>query len=636
MPSAGNSNETNERLKKIIAESWERCRAYGIDMDMRAAEKCVSKTQMNLILSENRTFLEKATPIMDNLYNFVKDSGFMVTLSDRSGVLLRVVGDEKILQTAQSIHFDPGYYWSEDTVGTNAISIAMDYRAPVQVFADEHYCKFTQQWTCSAAPVFHKDQIIGVLNMSAHYSNVQGHTLGMAAAAANAIEALLKEADIQTELVLANSLLDLMMQNMDEGIVAIDTNSRIMKLNDKMCAILDVSEKSTRKTALGNLCSVGVIDDLKRMKPSEPMRDTILHLHNGTQKAMMAKCRPIFDDGRSVGFILYFSEMQSVKKLVNTMAGSTAHFVFKDIIGNEERLLGVISIAKRIATSSSTVLITGESGTGKEMFAQAIHNESNRRNGPFIAINCGAIPRDLIESELFGYVEGAFTGAKKHGNPGKFELAEGGTIFLDEIGDMPFDMQVALLRVIERKSVTRIGSNRETPTDVRVIAATNKDLRKAVNEDKFREDLYYRLNVLNITIPPLRERKNDIPLLTEYYIDKYSAQLRKKITGISSEALSVLSQYDWPGNVRELQNTIERAVNISPDPIVCADALGIERTKNIRNQSVSQALISVEEDTIKSVLSETGFNVTKAAEQLGIGKATIYRKMKRFGIHRTK
>jgi transcriptional regulator with PAS, ATPase and Fis domain len=277
------------------------------------------------------------------------------------------------------------------------------------------------------------------------------------------------------------------------------------------------------------------------------------------------------------------------------------------------------------------VLITGESGTGKEVFAQAIHNASNRRGGPFVAINCAAIPRDLLASELFGYDEGAFTGARRGGNIGKFELADGGTLFLDEIGDMPLDMQVVLLRVIEERNLVRIGGKKSIPVNVRIIAATHKDLAHEVANNRFRADLYYRLNVINIQLPPLRDRKGDIPLL----VNKFASLLQWREVRIDSDAQSAIINYSWPGNIRELRNVIESALGQSDDGVISLSAL----PENIRSSTHLNAaaekpaipriipMKKLESDIIRDALDKCNGNVSLAARQLGISRSTVYRKL---------
>jgi len=279
------------------------------------------------------------------------------------------------------------------------------------------------------------------------------------------------------------------------------------------------------------------------------------------------------------------------------------------------------------------VLITGETGTGKEVFAQAIHNHSDRADMPFVAVNCGAIPINLIESELFGYEEGAFTGAKRGGSEGKFQSADGGTIFLDEIGEMPMDMQVRLLRVIEESVVTRVGGIKQIPVDVRIIAATNRELAEAVESGKFRKDLFYRLNVLPIYLIPLRERKGDVKLLLDYYMNKISKKLNKGKIIFDEKEMAKLINYSWPGNIRELQNVVEMVLNTGKLP---GEIFGLQSevqyvAKNAVNEN-GYDLQEVEKGYIIKALNECDYNITRTAKKLGIARNTLYKKIKDYSI----
>jgi len=324
-------------------------------------------------------------------------------------------------------------------------------------------------------------------------------------------------------------------------------------------------------------------------------------------------------------------ELKKSKKFSGKILNGQAIYTFEQVIGKNEKFMKIVAYAKKIADSKSTVLITGESGTGKEVFAQAIHNYSIRNDDPFIAVNCGAIPRTLIESELFGYEDGAFTGAKKGGSVGKFEIAEGGTVFLDEIGEMPIDMQVKLLRVIEAGVITRIGSSIEIPIDVRIIAATNRNLKNEVESGNFRKDLYYRLNVLPIYLPPLREHSEDIPEFINYYMEKISKKLNKQGVNISNEYMKYLIDYDWPGNVRELENVIELMIN-SEEIVIDFDNRMDEAQKIIVNLNTNVSLELMEKQHIIKVLQDVKGNMTLAANILEIGRNTLYRKIEKFGI----
>ena len=353
--------------------------------------------------------------------------------------------------------------------------------------------------------------------------------------------------------------------------------------------------------------------------------------------------------------ILVLRPVTQVRKMVTRMSGNQARFHFKDIVTINDQIRDMILLAKQAASSDCNVLIEGESGTGKELFAQSIHNASLRRNGPFVAVNCGALPRELVASELFGYAEGAFTGAKKGGKPGKFELADGGTIFLDEIGDMPLDQQVALLRVIQERRVTRVGGERDIPVDVRIVCATNRDLRKEAEEHNFREDLYYRLNVVGLKIPPLRERKDDIlPLFCSFW-SKIGGRSEDFLHLLQPEVMDAFLRYDWPGNVRELQNVTDRLIYLAdgkeisarylPRNIVDAlkkktassglsgdesdenETVNLSVVNNIRRDRKNRALSEQRRDLIHALEAENG-NIAAAARRLGISRATFYRKLK--------
>lgn len=319
--------------------------------------------------------------------------------------------------------------------------------------------------------------------------------------------------------------------------------------------------------------------------------------------------------------------------------GNVAVFTFDSLIGNSESFLRAKNIAEKTADSNSSVLVTGESGVGKELFAQAIHNGSSRRNGPFVAVNCGSIPKELLGSELFGYEQGAFTGARKDGQIGKIELAEGGTLFLDEITEMPLDMQSYLLRVIEERKLYRLGGNKPQNVNIRIIAATNRDMLSYVDEGKFRLDLYFRLNVIKISIPPLRERKNDIEELTVYYVNRFSEQFGKPIEGIEAEALLLLKNYNWPGNVRELRNVIEYSVNMMEGRKISSKDLPVELSRGQWAQRrgedypggdtlpLNGDYRAYEKQQIHKMMLQYKGNKSRVAKELGMSRNTLTKRL---------
>ncbi|HWR29516.1 MAG TPA: sigma 54-interacting transcriptional regulator [Negativicutes bacterium] len=359
---------------------------------------------------------------------------------------------------------------------------------------------------------------------------------------------------------------------------------------------------------------------------------------------------PIKEDGKVVGAIVktIFPDQTVGKEIANKIWHSSrmsqcqpqSLCTCQNIIGETEPMLYVKKLARRASRTSSTLLITGESGTGKEVIAQAIHTRSVRRERPFVSVNCAAIPENLLESELFGYVEGAFTGAKRGGKPGKFELADGGTILLDEIGDMPAYMQVKLLRVLQERVVWRVGATAPTPIDVRVMASTNQDLNQLVMQKKFRQDLYYRLNVLQIHMPPLRDRVEDLPMLLQGLILKINQRIGADARGVSPESLAIMQQYNWPGNVRELENLLEQAINWSADPIVDVRAIpnppwqvaSKSHPMSLNVSGLKGTIEEAEKSLIQNALMKASGNKAQAARVLNMQRSVLYKKLERYNL----
>ncbi|HEY9188578.1 MAG TPA: sigma-54 dependent transcriptional regulator [Ignavibacteria bacterium] len=305
---------------------------------------------------------------------------------------------------------------------------------------------------------------------------------------------------------------------------------------------------------------------------------------------------------------------------------------FDEIIGESQNMKNVLNLIETVAKTDTTVLIRGESGTGKELIARAIHSNSSRRYFPFIPVNCGGLPEGILESELFGHERGAFTGAQ-YRRKGKFEMADGGTIFLDEIGNVSMKTQMDLLRVIETKKFTRVGGNEEITSDFRIISATNADLEAAVKEGTFREDLYYRLNVFSIFLPPLRERRSDIPLLAQHFLKKYSISMNKPMEGFTPEAMDILVKYNWPGNIRELENAIERAMVVGTPPYVKPKDLPFQ-IGEIKKTPSAETLAEVEKNHIIYILEKNNWNISRSAEILGIDRVTLYNKIEKYGLRK--
>jgi PAS domain S-box-containing protein len=458
------------------------------------------------------------------------------------------------------------------------------------------------------------------------------------------------------ELVFLNQNLNNILNNLSDRVIVFDKKG-IPEIFNSFAEKTSESSLAEIKGTLRKLMKSTKNTFLQRtFQEKIPFRDEEINLttSQGTCQFLASGTPMLNENGEVEKGLLILRPIKEIHRLINRFGGSQASFQFADIITNDAKTLETIERAKMAAQSASNIMIEGESGTGKELFAQSIHNFSSRNKMPFIAVNCGGIPRELIGSELFGYVEGAFTGAKKGGKPGKFELASGGTLFLDEIADMPFEQQATLLRVLQEKKVGRIGGNQMLPIDVRVICATNKDLKNEMKKGSFRQDLYYRLNVISLRIPPLRERSTDVILLFNHFLKTAARQINKDIKSVAPEILNYLIAYTWPGNVRELQNVVERMLNTAT-----GNYLGIDQLpEEIRNPHASSAVTIKSEQTLRAtgisireyrdqnkqkdavaekdrlieLLKKNNGNIMQTAKDLGLSRPTLYKKMQNYHI----
>lgn len=444
------------------------------------------------------------------------------------------------------------------------------------------------------------------------------------------------------------------LNSVHDGVIAVDNDSIIYRINASAVNKFGITENLFGKP-VHVLFSEKIIERIKSC--SECIDNEVSIRGEQGETNVLLTWKSIESQGKKYGTIFIMKSISDANNIASKIVHESDYKIdFTDIVGESKAIRDVISFSSKIADSDSTVLIRGESGTGKELFARAIHNQSSRRDGPFVAINCGAIPEALMESELFGYEDGAFTGAKKGGKVGKCQLANGGTLFLDEVGDIPIFLQVKFLRMLQERTIERVGGNKSIPIDVRVIAATNRNLETMIENDEFRSDLYYRLNVIPIFIPPLRERSEDILIISEHFMEKYSHLLRKNVSGMTPQAAQILTCYNWPGNIRELENTIECALNVESQEILTSYSIP-ERIKNGGNdmlikvskgpaaeaKEVAAELAEsapvglrrrrkqAEIDEILRALDKYGWDTKgkkNAAASLGIGIATLYRILK--------
>jgi len=503
--------------------------------------------------------------------------------------------------------------------------------------------KGCQEFAQVCCPIEVGDEIVGVIGLIAFNTEMRKAILSNRE---NLLEFLKRMAELiavkvveesqRETLEMQSKELEVLLDSMENAVFSLDSDFTVRHANAKARDLLHL-ESGTKVQHILNFLSETELSQLFNEKQSIQGQ---MQIQNGDKSMrLLYQSQPVICDEQICEVVLTCTNIQTLLHTFHDVVGYGSIIGFSDIIGHNKDFLSTIEFARRAAMSVSTVLIQGESGTGKELFARSMHFESKRSAEPFIAVNCAAIPDNLLESELFGYEEGAFTGALKGGKIGKFEMASKGTIFLDEIGDMPIHLQVKLLRVLQENMVERIGGRAPVPIDVRIVAATNKDLESLVKEGAFREDLFYRLNVIPIRIPPLRERKDDLEFLTEVFIKKSSKMLEKTIVRADKDVMKAFEVYNWPGNVRELQNTVEFAVNMCESGVITCDDLPARfRELDPRNSRYDQKIIPIkdlEKEAIRYALDHFGRDkdgINEVVKSLGLSRATLYRKIKLYEL----
>lgn len=629
-----------------VLKGWKRCEEQKTDLNSGLCFFNISAFDLHTLLEQNRDLIYHFEQVIEGMGGFM-DSFISVMVVNINGYILK---SKKCNRYGENhVNLPVGGRFLEKYNGNTAVSTAINENMAICLTGEEHYCKSYYDYATLGAPIYSKGKLVGILTAIGLKSIVNERLLGMIAASSKAISISL-DAHVDTmELIYKNKCESAIVDTLTDGVLTVDKDGFVTFLNQVGAEILCVDRTNSIGKHISDVVDFKpvVLDVLKTGKGYID-KEFLLTKRTGEKIHFIKTAVPIKDNsGKIVTVVDTFRKIKRVNKLVNDLSGSYANFTFDDIIGSGTKINECILQAKNAAMSMSNVLITGESGTGKELIAQSIHSFSDRKEQPFVSINCGAIPRELLESELFGYEPGSFTGASNKGRMGKFELADGGTIFLDEIGEMPIDMQVKLLRVIQERKLTRIGGNNIFELDVRIIAATNKDLFEQCKKGAFREDLYYRINVLHVMLPPLRERKEDISELIHHFINKLSAKLGKEIIDIYPTAMSKILNYSWPGNVRELENTVERAVNLCNGQIIKEEDIFIENYDKLINLEadntniVQKPIVSdveieplevVEKRAIERALHISEGNITATANLLKVTRNTIYNKMKKYNL----
>lgn len=627
-------------VRESILRSWKRSLALGINPFLREISQVLQGSELDKLLKNNEELIKTSEPFLHTLYSSINGSGFICALCDSRGYILKLIGDKDTLNNVKQGNFVVGALASEDSIGPNGIGTALIQNNQVQVFATEHFCISFHRYTCSGAPIHDKaGNIVGVINMTGPYHEANPHTLGMVVAAAHAIENLLHLKEAFLECQMAENFQKTVISSIPEALIVINNKGLINLINQNAQKMLDLNPAKVLGKAIRDVLGRnGNENFLSKIENNKGMTDEEVRIYNenGSFADYTLSFNPVISPTMQVtGKVIILNEIARAKTMITKMTGAKAKITFSDIIGQNLEFLETIRLARIASKSTSNVLLLGESGTGKDIFAQAIHNNSERKNGPYVVINCAAIPRDLIASELFGYDEGAFTGSRRGGNPGKFEIADGGTIFLDEIGEMPLELQTALLRIIENKEIMRVGGKKVRSVNVRILAATNKNLMEEASKGNFREDLYYRLNVFTIRIPPLRKRKDDIPLLLDRFVRDLSSAINKPVTKVQNDVVTALMEYSWPGNVRQLQNVLERAINIAPGTELTIDLLPEEIMRAPKAVSYIQEdsfdLKDIERKMIENMI-RSHISKSEIAKKMNMSRSTLYRKLAQFGV----
>ncbi len=652
-----NQLHTNPQSRKVLPDilfdSWDKSYSLGID-PKNSVPNILSDEEFHRKKINSKSLFYYANDVLTTNFKRFNTSNFGVAIFDKTACIIKIHGSEEFLKWAKENKFEEKSVWDENVIGTNAISLGLKLQKPISVIGEQHFSQFAINFAVYFSPII-----------------VEKDTRDIEEHGGIAIVCPIEKENSSfsfTSDTIARAIalhffwfesVSLFINSVDGYIIIDQSNNRnkIILISDQVFNFLDIPYQDMYYRNLEEIIDPypynkefwNIINSKTTLEDSN-IKLSIL----GNQIKINLSVRAFYGRNFHVqGVSLIFNSHERIHKLISKHTGNNATFTFSQIIGKNEKYLNILKQAEASALSNVNVLLLGESGVGKDIIAQSIHNDSDRKDNPFIALNCASFPKDLISSELFGYDDGAFTGAKKGGNIGKFELANNGTIFLDEIGDMPLDLQAILLRVLEQKSYMKIGSNIPTNINVRIIAATNKNLKEKIMTGEFREDLYYRLGIIRILIPPLRNRKDDILLLADQFIEKICTRVNKPFVTLSPEVKDFFMNYHWPGNVRELQNLLEGVIQVYNSPVIYYEhisnyimedslfekspVVSNKKEEEINTKMPSDAFISDyrpvhTKDYLIHALEFNKYNRTKTAEYLGISRNSLYVKLKKYNI----
>ena len=654
------TGEIDKCVPDEIAESWRKSAEFGVDANSEILPGKLNRDVLTNVIVQLNTrdsyFYDAEAKMLDRL-------GAAIVFVDDHLDVFAIRGSRELKDELRAKNFRFGSNLAESRIGTNAIALAFESGQDKWVYGSEHYLDALKNYVCVATcPPFAKPYREGIAfpcmiivpksKYSMELRSIFSYILKTHMYRQNSI--------LNSNYLMYNAVINFFVAQSGMCYIAVDNSGCIVDVSDNVltCQKVKLNQIIGMKLkdfspSLGDVCENDVSDEA----PAQ-LKRAMLNVG-----PYYVKKKDVLSSGEVIGRVIFLSrdpqllaqKLEAYDHLADTdvpdrrttSAKSSAYvakYSFDNLIGFSRTFTAVVRKAQRVAESSSNVLILGESGTGKELFAQSIHNASSRRGRPFVSLNCAAMPRELIDSELFGYVEGAFTGARKSGSPGKIELADGGTLFLDEIGDMPLDLQVHLLKVLEDRQVTRLGDIKPRKVNIRIIVATNQNLQSLVEQGKFRLDLYYRINVITIRLPALRDRKEDIPDLAYSFLSQCSKALGKSVTYISQNVLQAFKAYDWPGNLRELRNAVEYGVNLAaaqkmtindiPDNIAALvqdePEDGDSEGEGVFGSAMSESDIEMRQ--ILELLEKYRGNKSKVADEMGMSRPALYRRLRKLNI----
>lgn len=642
--------------RMLIESSWQRSSRFGLRGHESQDFQALPVTDLRLLREQHQELMQHAAPVMETLHQQIIDTESMVVLTDAQGVVLHSIGDDSFDQQASKVALRPGVSWSEAQKGTNAIGTAIFEKQPVVVHGDQHFLRANHGLTCSASPIFAPaGDLLGVLDVTGDYRGFHKHTMGLVRMSAQMIENTFFRRIYAGQLIVAFHARAEFIGTLMEGLLAFAPDGKVLGANRSACLQLELSRASLGTHTALSLLRRGPseLHELASLAVSTPLQCVLPSGVRIYAVPTSLTARPVVvtrSDENKTG-----SPSSPVVESANKSSRPNrprSQKVGHDVLpqatldhldSGDAQIAKAVSRLRSVAITDVSVLLEAETGAGKEWFSLAIHRASARRDGPFIAVNCAAIPEGLIESELFGYEEGAFTGARRKGHQGKILQAHGGTLFLDEIGDMPLAMQARLLRVLQERVVTPLGSGASIPVDVRLICATHQRLRDLIVQKAFRDDLYYRLNGLTVRLPPLRDRSDVREIVTRLLRAQGGPEW-----SLSPEVWQLMLSHPWPGNLRQLSNVLATAIAIAaPEKQIRAEHLpddflddldtpdhsaismaGASADANASgNSTVRQSLDDVATDAMQRALARHSGNVSAAARELGVSRNTLYRNL---------